>query len=75
MRGLVEESKISIHYIKTKEQLVDLSTKHLSKHRHRNIVKLINKFKALNAHKLIVSQGRGIIFLREEYSLRISHIF
>ena len=37
------EGKISIHYVvKSEDQLVDLGTKHLSKHRHRNVIKLIN---------------------------------
>ena len=41
------EGKISIHYIvKSKDQLADLGTKHLSKHRQRNVIKLINEFKA-----------------------------
>ena len=45
MQKLVEEGKVSIHYVKSEDQLADLGTKHLSKHRHRN-VKLINEFKA-----------------------------
>ena len=33
------EGKISIHYVaKSESQLVDLGTKYLSKHRHRNVV-------------------------------------
>ena len=40
------EGKISIIYIVTSMgQLADLGTKHLSKHRHRNVIKLINEFK------------------------------
>ena len=46
VRELVEEDKIGIHYIKTEDQLADMGTKHLSKHRHRNLIKLINEFKA-----------------------------
>ena len=55
------EGKISIHYVKSEDQLADLRTKHHSKHRHRDLIKLINY------------QGKAIIFLREEY-LRIAHI-
>ena len=41
------EGKISIHcVVKNEGQLADLGTKHLSKHRHRNVIKLINEFKA-----------------------------
>ena len=42
---LVEEGKISIHYVKSEDQLADLGTKRLSKHRHRMLIKLINEFK------------------------------
>ena len=41
------EGKISIRYVvKSEDQLADLGTKYLSKHRHRNFIKLINEFKA-----------------------------
>ena len=43
---LVEEGKISVHYVKTEDQLADMGTMHFSKHRHRNPMKLINEFKA-----------------------------
>ena len=43
---LVEEGKPSIRYVKSEGQLADLGTKHHSKHRHRNLIKLINEFKA-----------------------------
>ena len=40
------EGMISTHYVvKSEDQLADLGTKHLSRHRHRNVVKLINEFK------------------------------
>ena len=74
MQELVEEDKVSTHYVKTVDQLADVSTNHLSKHRHRNLIKLINEFKASNANKLITFQGEAIISLREEY-LRIAYIF
>ena len=38
--------KVSIHYVKSEDQLVDLGTKHHNKHRHRDLIKLINDFKA-----------------------------
>ena len=37
---------MSIHYVKTGDQLSDLSTRHLSKHGHHDLIKLINEFKA-----------------------------
>ena len=40
------EGKVSIHYVKSEDQLADLGTKHNSKHRHRDLVKLISEFKA-----------------------------
>ena len=49
-RKLAEEGKINIHYVKIKHQLVDSGTKHLSKHRHHDLIKLINEFKAYNAN-------------------------
>ena len=46
VQELVEEGKVSIHYVKSKDQLADLDTKHHSKHRHRDLIKFINEFKA-----------------------------
>ena len=46
VQELVEEGKVSIHYVKSEDQLADLGTKHHSKHRYRNLTKLINEFKA-----------------------------
>ena len=43
---LVEEGKVSIHYVKRENQLADLSTKHHSKHRYRDLIKLIKELKA-----------------------------
>ena len=74
MQELVEGGKISVHYVKSEDQLTDLGTKHLSKHRHRNVIRLINEFKAQNPNTLIVFQGDAIIFLREEY-LRMAQNF
>ena len=42
----VKEGKVTIHFVKTEQQLVDLGTKHLKKHRHRFFMKLINEFRA-----------------------------
>ena len=44
VQELVEEGKVSIHYVKSEDQQADLGTKHLSKHRHRKVIKLINEF-------------------------------
>ena len=51
VQELVEEGNSSIHYVKTEDQLVDLGSRHLSKHRHRY---LIYEFKAYNANKLML---------------------
>ena len=40
------EGKVSINYVKSEGQLADLGTKHHSKHRHRDLIKLINDFTA-----------------------------
>ena len=53
VQELVEEGKVSIHYVKSEDQLADLGTNHHSKHRHRDLIKFINDFKARNANKLI----------------------
>ena len=51
---LVAEGKVSTHHAKTEDQLADLGIKH----RHRNVIKRINVFKAQDASKLIVFRGR-----------------
>ena len=43
---IVKEGRISIHYIKTEDQLAGIGTKHLSKHRPRYLIKLVSGFKA-----------------------------
>ena len=40
------EGKVGIHYVKSEGQLADLGTKRHSKHRHRDLIKFINDFKA-----------------------------
>ena len=46
VQELVEEGEISVHYVKTEDQLADLGTKHLRKHRYRDLVKLMKEFGA-----------------------------
>ena len=46
VQELVKEGRISIRYVKTEDQLADIGTKHLSKHRHRYLIKLIDEFEA-----------------------------
>ena len=46
VQELVEEGKVSTHYVKSEDQLADLGTKHHSKHRHRDLIKFITEFKA-----------------------------
>ena len=43
---LAREGRISIHYVKTEYQLADIEIKHLSKHRHRYLIKLISEFRS-----------------------------
>ena len=38
VQELVEEGKVSIHYVKSEDQLADLGTKHHSTHRHRDLI-------------------------------------
>ena len=40
------EGKVSIHYVKSEGQLTDLGTNHHSKHRHHDLIKPVNDFKA-----------------------------
>ena len=47
VQDLVKEEKVTIHFVKTEQQLADLGTKHLKKHRLRFlIITLINEFRA-----------------------------
>ena len=46
VQGLMEEGRITIHYVHTQYQLADLGTKHLVRHRHRALVQLVNDFEA-----------------------------
>ncbi|CAM9796936.1 unnamed protein product, partial [Ascophyllum nodosum] len=59
VQELVEEGNIRIHYFKSEDQLEDLDTEPLSKHRHRKMIKLINEVKAFNTNKLINYQGKA----------------
>ena len=44
VQELVEEGKTTIHYVNTQDQLADLGPKHLGRHCHRSLTKLINDF-------------------------------
>ena len=46
VQELVKEGKVTIHFVKTEQQLADLGTKHIKKHRHHFLIKLINEFRA-----------------------------
>ena len=46
IQELVKEGRLSINYVKTKDQLADIGTKYLGKHRHRYLLKLISEFTA-----------------------------
>lgn len=45
IQDLVEEGKITIHYMNTQDKLADLGPKHVGKHCYRALIKLINDFK------------------------------
>ena len=45
MQKLAGEDKVSIHYVNTEDELADLGTKSLSKHRHHDFIKVINEYK------------------------------
>ena len=46
VQELVREGQISIHYVKTEDQLADIGTKHLSKHKNRYRLKLISELRS-----------------------------
>ena len=46
VQELVEESKLTIHFVKTQDQTSELGTKHPNNHRHRALMKLIREFEA-----------------------------
>ena len=45
VQELVEEGKITVHFVKTQDQITDLETEHTNKHRHRALITFI-EFKA-----------------------------
>ena len=45
MLGMGFDESFDIHYVKSGDQLADLGTKYIRKHRHRNLKKLVNEFK------------------------------
>ena len=47
VQQLVNEGKVTVHFVKRERQLADLGMRHLKKHRHRFLIKLINEFRAL----------------------------
>ena len=51
MQELVEEGKITIHFVKTQDHITDLGTEHANKHRHRAPIKLVREFEALKTGK------------------------
>ena len=46
MQALVEEAKITIHFVNTQDQIADLRTKHANKHCRRAFIKLISELEA-----------------------------
>ena len=58
VRELVSEGKITIHYISTEDQLVDIGTKHLNKHR---LHQLLHKSRNSNLTDINIS----LCYLRE----------
>ena len=49
VQELVKEGNLTIHFVKTEQQLADLGTKPLKRYRLRFLIKLINKFRAERA--------------------------
>ena len=45
VQEIMKEGKVTIHLLKTEQQLADLRTKHLKTHRHCFLIKLINEFR------------------------------
>ena len=45
VREIIQEGKISIHYIPTEFNIADMGTKFLNKHRQLYLIGLINNFK------------------------------
>ena len=43
LQELEEESKLSMYYAESEDQLEDLGIKNLRKHRHRDLIKLIDE--------------------------------
>ena len=46
IREIVQEGKVSIHYVPTEDNISDLWTKFLNKNRRRYLIGLIKDFKA-----------------------------
>ena len=46
IQELVKEGRITVKYVKTENQLVDIGNKHLSKQRQSYLLKLIIEFRA-----------------------------
>ena len=58
VQELVKEGRFSIQYVKTEDQLVDIRTKHLSKHRHRYLLRLISEFRFRNGEFFTINNGQ-----------------
>ena len=63
VQELVKEGKVTIHFIKTEQQLADLGTKHLGKDRHRFLIKLISEFQSLSGRFTYVSHSCNAVSL------------
>ena len=46
VQELVDRGKITIHFVKTQDQIAYLRTKYANKHRHHALIKLIREFEA-----------------------------
>ena len=52
VQKLVEESKITVHYVNTQDQHADMAIKHLGRYHDRAFIKRINDFKACDRYSL-----------------------
>ena len=56
IRELVTQGRISIHYVQTEDNLADIGTKHLNKHRFKHRMELMNK---LDVNKFTTVEFQG----------------
>ena len=66
VQELVEEGKITTHFVKTQDQIADLGTKHVNNHRHCALIKLLRNSRRKRQGGS-VRRGRTRLYARLEY--------